>query len=443
VKQLSNTYVSDVPEPEISPEEQIGLVAVPDLKLRRTNPKRFDIHQDWYQSNGEHEDTSVSNRYDNPQPVSASLKLSWEEDALFQSLKGKLQDAGYYLSVVNRKDTRKISIQKINPRTKKPLSDSSSYFDEVNSIVTSVFPTEVISIEVSNYSYLRRKFIEVVLPLQRQNISKEDIISALTASGLSKDMYTIRKKTGSWAIILNAPIKEAKVFAILRSLQTYYPDAGYIKGRHHLYGVTFLWGGGFFIPIHVIESSLASTDQLDWEIENYIEGVSLSKASSLNLISFTDLLLQRRQAYLQSIGNVIVYQDFAQEVKDFVEEKFKGLLDRHPEARKHLNTLSLEFVLRPEDYRDTIGAEYYPETKTIGYYLPKETLKKNWSGIVHEIVHALQDFFQDTEPALVSPPEVTAAYKNDRKIYTADKGEEQAYAIEYEFKQWVVNYANS
>ncbi len=255
MKQASDTYVTSVPEPEISPEEQIGLVIVPDLKLRRTNPKRFDIHQDWYTSNGEHEDTSVSNRYDNTEPLFASL------------------------------------------------------------------------------------------------------------------------------------------------------------------------------------------DQLDWEIEHYVEGSSLFKASSLHLFSFEDLLLKRRQAYLQSVGNIIIYKDFAQEVKDFIDEKFKDLLDRHPKAREHLNSLSLEFTLRPEDYRNNIGAEYYPETKTIGYYLPKETLKKNWAGVVHEIVHALQDFFQDSEPALVSPPKVTASYKTNRFVYRADRGEEQAYAIEYEFKQWVIKHA--
>jgi len=78
----SNTLLFDsTPSETMTPEEASGLHPYPDEHLRRTNPKRYDAREDWYESNNEHgDDSPVSNRYDNAIPISvgASLKFSWD-----------------------------------------------------------------------------------------------------------------------------------------------------------------------------------------------------------------------------------------------------------------------------------------------------------------------------------------------------------------------------
>jgi hypothetical protein len=393
----------------------------------------------------------------------SSLQLqSWEVDvsknALLQALKG----AGYYVRSFPRKDSYLIEVGKLRGnvlvRNNKPFledvvdmvssttngtvsiaprfvsvksEDSDVIDDDVN---WEALPPDVNTNSVGNH-------IRIILPLQRQehDFTWQEVRDALTAAGYEPS--AAHKTTGGYAFNYWHRLGPRQVTNIINILKQF-ADENLIKH-------TGIPGGGsrnwhyFRIARPILKASLETLDQLDWEIEKYVEGASLSKSSSLQLFSFTYLLLQRRCAYLQTQGNVLVYQDFAQEVKDFVDEKFQDLLERHPEAKEHLNSLSLEFTLRPEEYRDTIGAEYYPQFKTIGYYLPPETLDDNWSGVVHEIVHALQDFFQDTEPSLTSPPEVTSSYLADKNVYRRDVGEKQAYSVEQEFKDWVTTYASA
>jgi hypothetical protein len=77
----SEPYFDATPSDTMTPEEQLSLQPID--PQRRTNPKRYDTRQDWYTSDNEFlHDSPVTNRYDNPQPVSAGLKLSWDVDLL-------------------------------------------------------------------------------------------------------------------------------------------------------------------------------------------------------------------------------------------------------------------------------------------------------------------------------------------------------------------------
>ena len=63
----SQEYFDSTPSEEFTPEEVAGLAILPDRKLRRTNPKRYEPTTDWYVGMNENShDSFVSNRYDNP-----------------------------------------------------------------------------------------------------------------------------------------------------------------------------------------------------------------------------------------------------------------------------------------------------------------------------------------------------------------------------------------
>lgn len=470
----ADTYFDATPSDTMTPEEQLSLQPI-DPK-RRTNPKRYDIRQDQYTSNNENmHDSPVMNRYDNSQPVSAGLKLSWEVEEVVTTLDELL------------KALARNQVWQCNTNAAQPyiITGPDAHFidytwkEEDPSVfvyksrraaneegIPYVFHSTaffLFSIDERDLPLIRRRDLEELLP-------KEDTISSLKFSWEVRPEHYRRKfQIGDTVIVVpayhfridkNYIGQKAEIINYDPLMYNLNEGPGHISQEK---GYLTNWktikipylirvidtGEEKWVPSDALQpfidvnSSLETLDQLDWEIEHYVEGAFLSKISSLQLFSFTHLLLQRRLAYLQIQGSALVYQDFTQEVRDFIDEKFQDLLERHPEAREHLNSLSLEFTLRPEDYRDTIGAEYYPESKTIGYYLPQETLNDHWSGIVHEIVHALQDFFGDTEPSLTSPPEVTSSYLSDKAVYRNDEGEKQAYQVEQEFKDWMKTYASA
>jgi ubiquinone/menaquinone biosynthesis C-methylase UbiE len=75
----SDAYFDSTPSESLTPEEVMGMNPIPDEKLRRTNPKRYDARTDWYNSLNEHgHDSPLQNKYDDAPALTAGLSLSWK-----------------------------------------------------------------------------------------------------------------------------------------------------------------------------------------------------------------------------------------------------------------------------------------------------------------------------------------------------------------------------
>jgi death-on-curing protein len=74
LKFSNDIYFDSTPSEDTTPEERNFTNPLPDKKLRRTDPKKYDRRHDWYSQSP---DSEVSNRYDNSIPLEASLKLGW------------------------------------------------------------------------------------------------------------------------------------------------------------------------------------------------------------------------------------------------------------------------------------------------------------------------------------------------------------------------------
>lgn len=163
-------------------------------------------------------------------------------------------------------------------------------------------------------------------------------------------------------------------------------------------------------------------DALDWEIERTVEGRAVYASKE----TFIQALLQRVATKEKLLQEGIPYSKFPKVVKDYIYFRFSSYLDRYPELFKRLQDLRIVFLPKPEQYRASIGAEYFPETNIIGFYLSPEELNRHWDGIVHEIVHLMQDFLQGREGFSLPPDRNNPSYYTDREIYEQDPGEQQA-----------------
>ncbi len=69
----SETLVDTTPDPGDMPEDRNFVDPIDDSDLRRTNPKRYDARQDWYNSTNEHgHDSPYENRYESTELFSSN-----------------------------------------------------------------------------------------------------------------------------------------------------------------------------------------------------------------------------------------------------------------------------------------------------------------------------------------------------------------------------------
>jgi len=73
----SQLFFDSTPSEEQTVEERMGLNPIPDKKLRRVNPKRYDFRQDWYYGLNENlHDSEIGNKYDDNPDITSNLKFS-------------------------------------------------------------------------------------------------------------------------------------------------------------------------------------------------------------------------------------------------------------------------------------------------------------------------------------------------------------------------------
>lgn len=73
----SEVYEDVSPAEDFVVEDMWDASKIPDEKLRRVNPKRFNIQEDWYHGNVEHgHDSDIANRYDSTEPVISALNIA-------------------------------------------------------------------------------------------------------------------------------------------------------------------------------------------------------------------------------------------------------------------------------------------------------------------------------------------------------------------------------
>ena len=79
-RQANQTYFDSTPSQSLEFEEQLGMPELDDVKLRRTNPKRYDKRTDQTNELNEHvHDSLVVNRYDYPVPLETSGSMDVDE----------------------------------------------------------------------------------------------------------------------------------------------------------------------------------------------------------------------------------------------------------------------------------------------------------------------------------------------------------------------------
>ena len=185
----------------------------------------------------------------------------------------------------------------------------------------------------------------------------------------------------------------------------------------------------------------SSLEALNWEIDRLVEGVGLHHPHTLDLFDIAPTLLKRYRLATLHKGQCLTFSQIPDMIWRFLGERFASELENNQGLRDLLAQVYVEFVPRPSSYRSQIGAEYIPELNCISYYLPRNTLAKtstlHWAGVVHELAHAIQHYFQGGSDLIAPPPVKSDAYISDRRVYASDPGERHAYSVEQEFLVFV------
>jgi len=104
------------PSEEMTPEERHNLNPIPDEKLKRTNPKRYDKRHDIYDGPNESgHDSDIGNRYDNTIGLASSLKeIDWEITNTVKSAKMNLGLAEIKIGTLLHRYALKKDLQKFS-----------------------------------------------------------------------------------------------------------------------------------------------------------------------------------------------------------------------------------------------------------------------------------------------------------------------------------------
>jgi len=141
--------------------------------------------------------------------------------------------------------------------------------------------------------------------------------------------------------------------------------------------------------------------------------------------------LKKITAQLSITDDSIFYSDFPLNVRSFMVKRFANVLS--DELNQELEKTSVSFMKRPEKYTKDIAGELLPGN-VIAYYLPKESIDKNWYGVVHELTHIVQSHLKGSSLHIPNSPNIKAVgYITGGDVYRQDPGEIHAYATAEEY----------
>ena len=135
---------------------------------------------------------------------------------------------------------------------------------------------------------------------------------------------------------------------------------------------------------------------------------------------------------------IITYEGFPDDVKEFVQDHFKNLIEKYPDLDNHIKSVKIRQAERPSHYPKTTGAEYDTVLNDISVFIPvEEFLGKLRRGLVHELTHAVQLFLDGKEDGIPGMPDSLPDeyYTGDLYLYWKNPLEEHAYSVENEFKR--------
>ena len=173
---------------------------------------------------------------------------------------------------------------------------------------------------------------------------------------------------------------------------------------------------------------------IDNDIDAAIAGAKID-TSSLTLRILSNIkkkfTLKKTTAQLAIVDDSIPYSDFPLNVRSFMVKRFADVLS--DELNQELEKTSVSFMRRPEKYTKDIAGELLPGN-VIAYYLPKETISKNWYGVVHELTHIVQSCLKGSVLGIPNSPNIKAVgYVSGGEVYRQDPGEIHAYATADEY----------
>jgi ubiquinone/menaquinone biosynthesis C-methylase UbiE len=193
-----------------------------------------------------------------------------------------------------------------------------------------------------------------------------------------------------------------------------------------------------------INNRYTSVDELSYEIDATIEAAICGHSIDMHTLSHKMLRRASLALYNKRISDVLAfnkweipYVDFAKPVKRFTQEYFGRFMSKYPELDLVISNLKIVFSDRPSHYPPDIAGELVSIDK-IAYYLPPETLHRNWHGIVHEITHVVQRTLGGREVEIPRAPNVKrAGYFEGGDGYYSDMGEIHAHAVSEMYKDFV------
>ena len=342
LKLSSETYFDATPSEMTIPEERTFVNPLPDSKLRRTNPKRYEIKRDFYKDPMLDESQGIQNRADE---VIASL--DWEIDRIIESYKlNKTASLNhdYFISKIKQR------------------------YDLVTKLEWQFFDVKIE--DSHNYLY---KLVD------------EQRAKPYTLS--SDEIYYVH----SWRRDTN-------------NLKTGIVWISKHRGGKNGDDVTIL--------------------PMNWKLFKII---------------FRPI---EKRPERNASKKEVTYDEFPKDVKEFIEEHFKNVIEKYPELKDYLKTVKIIEAEKPSHYPSSTRAEYDSDTNIISSFGPvDEMIGKLRRGLVHELTHAVQCFFEGKEEDIpwLTKPLSDEYYQGDLELYWNNPLEEHAYSVEREFKQTITS----